>query len=122
MIGKEIECFYNILSQYESETNHKGYNYSRIDKTLQAKINLEIKKSPITNPKEKNTIYYTGSLKAADFLRHVRNAFAHCNIISDDNSMTYFFYDEYKGLCTMIGSMNKTLFKKLIKELKDTRL
>ena len=119
--GPEIACFYSILSQYESETIHKGYNYSRIDKDLQAKINLELKKSPIVKPKENNTIYYTGNLKALDLFRHVRNAFAHCCIISDDNGMTYSFYDEYQGKCTMAGSMNKTLFKKLIKQLKDTR-
>lgn len=117
----EIEFFYNILSQYESESNHKGYNYSRIEKVLQEKIQLELKKTPIVKPKEKNSFYYSGSSKAADFLRHVRNAFAHCNIFSDDTANTFSLYDEFRGECTMSGSMSKPLFYKLIKQLKDTR-
>lgn len=120
--GGEVELFYSILSQYENEKNHKGYNYSRIDKALQAIIKLEIKKSPIVKPKENNTVYYTGSLKAADFLRHVRNSFAHCNIISNNNANTFSFYDEYQGYCTMSGCINKPLFCKLIKEFKNTRV
>lgn len=120
--GNEVEFFYSILSQYESEKNHKGYNYSRIDKGLQAKISLFLKTSPIAKPKDNNTIYYTGHTKVASLLKHVRNSFAHCNITSDDKENTFSFYDEYNGLCTMSGSMDKTLFKKLIYEINKTRL
>lgn len=120
--GSERDFFYDLLAKYESESNHKGYNYSRVDKGLQAKVNLECKKKvPVNKPKDMNTFYFTGNSKSADFLRHIRNAFAHCNIYSNDNMATFSIYDEHQGKCTMDGSMNKADLYKLIKEIYKTR-
>ncbi len=118
---EEMDFFYQILYQYENEENHKGYNLRYLSKDLRSKINLKGKQTNITAPKAKNTLYYSGSTVIADLLRHVRNAFAHCNIGSSKNSLTFTFYDEYQGRCTMAGSMDKAIFYSLISEINKTR-
>ena len=117
----EAFFFYKILYQYENEENHKGYDIRYLSKELRSIIDSKGKGKNITKPKTKNTICYTGSTVIADFLRHIRNAFAHCNIGSSKSSLTFSFYDEYQGRCTMSGSMDKAVFYNLIKEIKKTR-
>ncbi|MBQ4483410.1 MAG: hypothetical protein II934_00155 [Prevotella sp.] len=117
----ELSFFYKILYQYESDSHHKGYDLRYLSKELRSMINLKGKQTNITTPKTKNTLFYTGNTVIADFLRHVRNAFAHCNIGSSKNSLTFSFYDEYQGKCTMDGSMDKAIFYRLIKEINNTR-
>lgn len=117
----EADFFYEILFQYENDVNHKGYNIRYLSKELRSKIDLKGKQTNITAPKTKNTLYYTGSTVIADLLRHVRNSFAHCNIGSTKDALTFTFYDEYQGRCTMAGSMDKAIFYTLIKEINKTR-
>lgn len=121
LAGTELSFFYEILYQYENEENHKGYDIRFLSKELRSKINLESKQKNITKPKTKNTICYNGNTVIADLLRHIRNAFAHCNISTTNNSLTFSFYDEYQGRCTMSGSMDKAIFYNLIKEINNTR-
>ena len=118
---EEMSFFYEILFLYENDDNHKGYDIRFLSKELRSKIDLKGKRTNITAPKAKNTLCYTGSTVIADLLRHVRNAFAHCNIGSSINSLTFTFYDEYQRRCTMAGSMDKAIFYSLIKEIKKTR-
>lgn len=117
----EANFFYEILFQFENEENHKGYDLRYLSRELRSKINLKGKQTNITTPKAPNTLYYNGSTVIADLLRHIRNAFAHCNIGSSKNSTSFSFYDEYQGRCTMAGSMDKAIFYNLIKEIKKTR-
>lgn len=119
--AKEMEFFYKILYQYENEENHKGYNLRFLSRELRSKIVLKGKQTNITAPKSKNTLYYNGSTVIADLLRHIRNAFAHCNISSSKNSSSFSFHDEYQGHCTMAGTMDKAIFYSLIKEINKTR-
>lgn len=119
---KEILFFYDVLSKYESDRNNNlGYDYSKVDNNLKSKITLNHKQSPVEEPTTDNTLVYSGSSKAKELLHHVRNAFAHCNIISDDTKNTFSFYDEHNGTCNMIGSMDKTIFFNLIEEIIKTR-
>lgn len=118
---EEIKFFYDILYQYEKEEHHKGYDIRYLSRELRSKIDLKGKQTNITAPKAKNALYYNGSTIIADLLRHVRNAFAHCNIGSTNSSLTFTFYDEYQGHCTMAGSMDKAIFYSLIKEINKTR-
>lgn len=115
----EVIFFYDVLYNYENEENHKGYSIRYLSKELRSKIDLKGKQTNITAPKAKNTLYYNGKTVIADLLRHVRNAFAHCNIGSSKNSFS--FYDEYQGRCTMAGTMDKAIFYNLIKEINKTR-
>lgn len=117
----EVSFFYEILYQYEHEDNHKGYDLRYLSKELRSKIVLKGKQNNVTTPKTHNTLFYTGKTVIADLLRHIRNAFAHCYIETTNNSLTFSFYDEYQGSCTMAGSMDKALFYKLIKEIRNTR-
>ena len=103
------------------EDNHNGYDIRRVDKTIRSMISLNHKQKNVTTPKTKNTINYKGSVVIPDLLRHIRNAFAHCNIGSVKGSMVFTFFDEYNGTCSMSGSMDKALLYKLIKEIKKTR-
>lgn len=118
---EEIKFFYEILYQYEKEEHHKGYDIRNLNKGLRSNNNLKGKQTNITAPKAKNTLFYNGSKIIADLLRHVRNAFAHCNIGSTNSSMTFTFYDEHQGRCTMAGSIDKAIFYSLIKEINKTR-
>lgn len=115
-----IQYFYSILSKYEMEDNHRGYNISRIDNKLKKKITLKNKAKNITPQKTKNTILFTGKTVASDLLRHIRNAFAHCFIV--DTGKEFLFYDKNRfSKCSMDGRMDKAIFYQLIKELNNTR-
>ena len=114
-LGKrDLQTFYDILSQYEMEENHNGYSITKIDKELKKKTNLNYKQKIVRHPTTRNTISYKGDRVAGDLLRHVRNAFAHCNIRSTDKE--FYFYDESRNVVTMDGRMDKAVFYQLIKE------
>ena len=115
----ELKFFYDFLYQYENDENHKGYNSRYLNKELRSI--LKHKQKSIKKPNEKNIILYSGGSVVADFLRHLRNVFAHCNIESVNEKMIFVFYDEYKGKCTMYGKIDKSLFYKLMKEIEKTR-
>lgn len=119
LIDDELVYFYELLYEYESDDNHKGYNSRFLSKDLRSV--LKNKQSSIKEPKTRNTILYSGSSVIKDFLRHLRNAVAHCNVKSIDSTNTFEFYDEYQGRCTMAGSVSKTIFYQLIKEIRKTR-
>ena len=116
----ELLFFYGFLYQYEKDANHKGYNSRYLSKDLRAVIDNHQK--DIKKNKSNNLILYTGKTVVADFLRHLRNAVAHCNIQSVTEKNTFILYDEDRsGKCTMYGSINKPLFYKLISEINKTR-
>ena len=116
---EEIQVFYNILCQYEMEENHNGYNITKIDKELKKKTNLNYKQKIVKHPATRNTINYKGDRVAGDLLRHVRNAFAHCNIRSTNKE--FYFYDECRNVVTKDGRMDKAVFYQLIKEINKTK-
>ncbi|MBQ8050384.1 MAG: hypothetical protein IJ197_02250 [Bacteroidaceae bacterium] len=116
----EVPFFYNIMYRYEVE-ERKGYNFSQIDKGIRSIINLNNNQKSVSGIIPTNTICYSGGSKSVDFLRHIRNAFAHCNIISDDTKDVYTFYDEWHNQCTMKGSMNRNVFHKLINAIFETK-
>lgn len=118
---EDLSFFYDILYRYEKEDKHNGYDYRLVDKKLKNKITLLHNQKSISTPKTKNTILYSGGPIIPALLRHVRNAFAHCNIRSTEGGLTYSFYDEYQGNCTMSGTMDKAIFHGLIKEIQKIR-
>lgn len=116
----ELQFFYNFLFQYENDVNHKGYNSRYLNKELRSL--LDNKQKNIKKPKETNLILYTGKTVIADFLRHLRNAVAHCNIQSDSQKASFVLYDEDRsGKCSMYGIINKAVFYKLLSEINKTR-
>ena len=117
---EELPFFYNILYRYEAE-ERKGLNYQFVEKELRSVVNLQYKQKDVSGPISPNTIRYSGGCVSVDLLRHVRNAFAHGNIRSDDSKNIYSFYDEWHGQCNMKGIMNKDVFRKLINAIFETK-
>lgn len=118
--NEELLFFYDLLYKYEKDNNHKGYDSRYLSKDLRAVLSnnqKDIKKS-----KETNLILYTGKTVIADFLRHLRNAIAHCYIQSSPQKASFLLYDEDRsGKCLMYGSVNKAVFYKLINEINKIR-
>ena len=118
--NEELQFFYDFLYQYEKDENHKGYNSRYLSKDIRAVLSYNQK--DIKKSKETNLILYTGKTVISDFLRHLRNAFAHCNIQSNSQKSYFVLYDEDRGgKCSMYGNINKAVFYKLISEINKTR-
>lgn len=116
----ELSFFYDFLFQYESDINHKGFNAHKLSKELR-KVLANSQKN-IRKPKDSNLILYTGKYVIRDFLRHLRNFEAHCNVQSVSHKNIFILYDEDKeGKCSMFGQINKAILYKLIKEINKTR-
>lgn len=116
----ELRFFYDFLFQYESDINHKGFNARKLSKDLR-KVLANSQKN-IRKPKDSNLILYTGKTVIRDFLRHLRNAVAHCNVQYISNKNSFILYDEDKeGKCSMYGQINKALLYKLIDVIYKTR-
>ena len=116
--GDELSFFYNILHQLETDDNLKGYSLKRLPKKLRSV--LYPNEGNISKTDELNKVLFKGK-GASDFLRHLRNAFAHCNIIYDKNNNTYILYDEYRNQYSMYGCVEKEILEKIITTLINTR-
>ncbi len=118
--NKELQFFYDFLYQYETDVNHKGYNSRYLSKDLRKILNN--KQKVIKKSKETNFILYKGKTVIADFLKHVRNSFAHCNIQSSSQKNSFLLYDEDNSRkCSMYGNINKAVFYNLINEINKAR-
>jgi len=118
--GDEVLLFYDFLYQYEKDSNHKGYNSRYLSKELR-KVLMNNQKD-IHKSQNTNAILYTGKTVIADFLKHLRNSFAHCYIQSNSQKACFVLYDEDRsGKCSMYGIVNKALLYKLLKEINKTR-
>ena len=121
---EEIKYFAKLMLRYESKIKKdpKGYNFRKLTKFLRKNnITLDYKTKPTDyNGNEKNTIIFSSKgSKCVNFIRHIRNAFAHNNITKVKN--TYQLYDEDKKIPTMKGSIGTNLLKKLIAEIENMK-
>lgn len=123
----EVLYFYNLLYILERETQYDGFNIQRIDKNLKRTVHLNsdfIKDRSIPKPSVKNTINFRGRRqKTKQFLKHIRNSFAHGLIESRGNA--FYFLDMPSGKnpekdATMQGCMSKITFYKLMKAIVKT--
>lgn len=124
LLDEEIMYFAKLMLRYESKIKKdpNGYNIRKLAKFLQRNnITLVHKTKPANfNGNEKNTVVFSSHGSACvDFIRHIRNAFAHNNIQKVKN--TYQLYDEYKKSPTMKGSIGTNLLKKLIAEIESMK-
>jgi len=118
--NNELQFFYDFLFQYENDKSHKGYNSRYLSKELRAVL-VNDQKS-IKKSKETNRVLYTGKTVIADFLRHLRNSFAHCYIQSNNSKSLFVLYDKDRsGKCSMYGVVNKAVLYNLIREINKTR-
>lgn len=116
----ELRFFYNILYEYESDKSHKGFNAHYLSRGLRA--TLAHKQKDIQKTKDSNLILYTGKSVIRDFLKHLRNAIAHCNVQSNSSKESFTLFDEDRnGKCSMYGRINKAIFYKLLNEIFKTR-
>lgn len=120
---QEMARFSKLLFLYERElrNNRTGFNLNKIKKFLHEKSIALIYNGNVVEQTKKNTIAFSSSISVCfDFIRHVRNAFAHAQIIKEKNS--YILIDIKNGKeLTMHGSINKELLPKLIDEMLNTR-
>ena len=121
---EEIMYFAKLMLRYESKIkkDSNGYNIRKLTKFLQKNnIKLDHKTKPANyNRNDKNTIVFSShGSTCVDFIRHIRNAFAHNNIQKVKN--IYQLYDEYKKSPTMVGSIGINLLKKLIAEIESMK-
>lgn len=116
--GDELTFFYNILYQHESEGNHNGFKLRKLPKNLRQVLCPSA--GNISKSNELNKVYFVGKT-AADFLRHIRNSFAHCNIQYDKKKNSYVLSDEYRKKCTMYGQIEKEILENIITILNKTR-
>lgn len=122
---KEVLYFYNLLFRYETQIckDPKGYRYHKkeVEKFLRKHaIQLEYKTKNIQMHNEKNTIYFTYNTSiCVDFIRHVRNAFAHGLLSKEKNN--YIIQDLYKRKYTAYGRISQKLLPELISVLENTK-
>lgn len=83
-------------------------------------ITLDYKKKPELYQGEKNTVVFSSSgSRCVDFIRHVRNAFAHGLIVKQGN--TYELTDISRKRLTMRGRIGVNLLRELIEKIEATR-
>lgn len=122
---RELLFFTKLMLRYETEikSNPKGYDIKSKELTrfLRAKgITLDYKKRPELYRGEKNTVVFSShGSRCVDFIRHVRNAFAHGLVVKQGN--TYELSDIYRKQLTMKGSIGMNLLKELITKIEATR-
>lgn len=128
---KEISYFYNLLFRYEQEycQNPNGFDIRRADVFIKNNhitlvYNNKKKKSFVIKDHNKtNTIMFkhTKNSVPMSLIYHVRNAFAHGQII--DKGTNYVLYDIYgkKDNYTMYGVIRKELLQNLINLLEDNK-
>ena len=122
---RELLFFTKLMLRYETEIkpNPKGYDIKNKELTrfLRAKgITLDYKKKPELYQGEKNAVVFSSSgSRCVDFIRHVRNAFAHGLIVKQGN--TYELTDIYRKQFTMRGRIGVNLLRELIEKIEATR-
>lgn len=127
---EEVKYFYGLLYLLERKTYYKGFNIQRIDSKIGKTFVLNSnygKCDSIPKPKGKNILNYMGkSGKTECLLKHIRNSFAHGLLESRGND--FYFLDVPSGkrtgeklenFASMIGTMEKGTFYKMIDELID---
>ena len=130
---KEVQYFYNLLYILERVTKYKGFNISHIPLEIKKTINLNpnyLENSKIPIPSDRNTINYWGKSNHSKYLlKHIRNSFAHGLLESRGDS--FFFLDIPPGkeneknledVASMIGSMDKDVFYKMMEAVLNTNL
>lgn len=130
---KEVQYFYNLLFILERVAEFKGFNISRIPPEIKKSIKLNpnfVENSKIPKPSERNTINYWGKSNHSKYLlKHIRNSFAHGLLKSKGD--TFYFLDVPPGkegetnledVASMIGSMDKDLFYKMMEAVLNTNL
>lgn len=124
--NQELKYFYDLLFRYETEIceNKTGYRIKdkELTKFLKGKnVKLKYKNvDKIQEHDEKNTIYFTSNTSVCfDFIRHVRNSFAHCLLLKEKNN--YIIQDKYKKKYTMYGMIGQNLLKELIEKMESSK-
>ena len=122
---KELLFFTKLMLSYETEIkpNPTGFDIKNKELTrfLRARgITLDYKKKPDLYQGEKNTVVFSSSgSRCVDFIRHVRNAFAHGLIVKQGN--TYELTDISRKRLTMKGRIGVNLLRELIEKIEETR-
>lgn len=120
----------NLLIYVEEEVkpNSNGFNITNKSLTQFCRQNNIVlvsqkgsKQLPALSQTDKNTIRFKYSNKAcATLLKHLRNAFAHCNINKDAKG-NYELQDKYNSSLTMTGRIEPNLLYKLVEQIKAIR-
>lgn len=127
---EEVKYFYGLLYLLERKTYYKGFNIQRIDSKISKTFVLNSnygKNDLVPKPKDKNVLNYRGKSRKTEYLlKHIRNSFAHGLLESRGNE--FYILDVPPGKRTgnkmekyasMIGTMEKDIFYKMINELLD---
>ena len=113
----DLVYFSKVLLYYELEAK-KSFNGVNINSRDMNKLLKESKiildyKNDVQEVKKCNKISFTtNGNKSLSLLRHIRNAFAHGQITTDDTC--YDMKDDYRGKITMSGVIKKKSLKDLI--------
>lgn len=130
-LSDEEKLFWaDLLLYYEQKVKPNTTGFSIRNKELSEfiKINgieLNIKKTEemagLKEETRKNAFHFTCIENVcADFLRHMRNAFAHGRI-EKDRKGDYKLTDKKGSVLTMIGYVESKLLMELVKKMKSTR-
>lgn len=127
----EILYFYNLLYTLERVTKYEGFNIQKIKSSTKKIIRLNGEfgqNDQIPKPNKKNCLNFKGKKKKTiHLLKHIRNSFAHGLIEGRGND--FFLLDLPHGkipeedkekYATMIGTMSKNTFYKMIKAILNT--
>ena len=123
----EIEFFYNILYKYEYESL-AGYQDKEVEKMIGSKVALDDNHTDVENitTEKKNCLQFPKrQSECKAILNHIRNAFAHGNIVSIENNTEFLIQDysdkKVRSKCNMLGIINKKDFYELIDAMEKTR-
>lgn len=125
---KEILYFYNLLYLLERDTKFEGFNIQRIDSNVKKTVNLNSdfgKDDIVPKPLIENAFNFKGkNKKTKSLLKHIRNSFAHGLLESRGND--FYLLDipsgkenekDLESVASMIGTMNKSIFYKMIEAI-----
>ncbi len=121
--GTDLAFLYGVLYQYEKEKEHKGYDYTKINKQIRDSITIKNKtktrKVIFTMPTSANTIVINCRSICVPLLTHLRHALAHACI--EKNGNEYIINQQCNPKCKICGRVNVATFKKYINAMIATR-
>lgn len=121
--GSDLTYLYSILYQYEKEKEHKGYDYTKIDKQIRDTISIKnktrTKKVVFAMPTSSNTIVMNCRSICVPLLTHLRHALAHACIEKVGNE--YIINQHCNPKCRICGRVDVYTFKKYINAIIATR-
>lgn len=125
LVMDDIAFFYQILYQFEKESSHNGYNYSKVSEVIKSTVLLERdskkKRVMFIMPQNDNSLVLTGNKGnvSRPIIEQIRHAFAHALI--EERGGKFIINEKLCSKCKLCGIVDKTTLKNYLSAIIDTR-